>query len=370
MSGEDLSSAQQAPPPLPPLPPASLGREALADLGHRIEARAWSAGLDRWAWGEGACLLGSIRLADALGEPFPVRVLEYLDRHAAAGIDVGHVNDLAPGVAAVLAARATDERRYLDLVAPLLDWVRNSPHASRAPNGALEHWPGAVWADTAFMAGTFLAHAAILFDDQELLEAAGRQVAAHAEVLQDPESGLFAHGSHRGETIRCHWGRGNAWWALAAVEFLELTRSSSEPASVELVATVARSLRRQLATLAALQPAHGVWDVLVDGQPETAGILETSAAAGIGAAALRAAIVLPDLPAAVKQAGRRAIRGALAYVDDTGTLRRVSAGTVLQLVPFGYSVIRDDRIQPWGQGLALHAVAAAVSTLDRGEDLG
>jgi unsaturated rhamnogalacturonyl hydrolase len=62
------------------------------------------------------------------------------------------------------------------------------------------------------------------------------------------------------------------------------------------------------------------------------------------------------------------VRGALAYVDDDGTLTRVSAGTVLQLVPFGYSVIRDDRIQPWGQGLALHAVAAALDAIARHEE--
>ena len=51
-----------------------------------------------------------------------------------------------------------------------------------------------------------------------------------------------------------------------------------------------------------------------------------------------------------------------AYVDKGGALTRVSAGTVLQLVPFGYSVIRDDRPQLWGQGLALHAIAAAVES--------
>jgi len=33
---------------------------------------------------------------------------------------------------------------------------------------------------------------------------------------------------------------------------------------------------------------------------------------------------------------------------------------VLQLIPFGYSVIRDDRLQLWGQGLSLHAIAAAL----------
>ena len=103
-----------------------------------------------------------------------------------------------------------------------------------------------------------------------------------------------------------------------------------------------------------------MWSVLVDGQPENAGILETSAAAGLGAAMLRASHVVPGLPAHVVEAGWRAVAGALAYVED-GTLTRVSAGTVLQLVPFGYSVIRDDRPQRWGQGLALHAVAAALA---------
>ena len=119
-------------------------------------------------------------------------------------------------------------------------------------------------------------------------------------------------------------------------------------------------LVRQLEALAACQPDHGVWSVLVDDQPENAGILETSAAAGLGAAMLRASQRRSGLADAVVEAGWRAVAGALAYVED-GTLTRVSAGTVLQLVPFGYSVIRDDRPQLWGQGLALHAVAAALA---------
>jgi unsaturated rhamnogalacturonyl hydrolase len=77
---------------------------------------------------------------------------------------------------------------------------------------------------------------------------------------------------------------------------------------------------------------------------------------------LRAAAVVPDLPASVSESGRLAVRGALAYVDDAGTLTRTSAGTVLQLIPFGYSVIRDDRLQLWGQGLSLHAIAAALES--------
>lgn len=363
MGGKDLSSSRLAGPPLPPLPPESLDRESLRQLGRRIAERGWTAGIDRWSWGEGTFLLGAIRLAQALHEPFPEPVLRYLQRHQAAGITPGHVNDLAPGIAAALAATATGDRRYLDLVARLLDWVRTSPEATVAGNGALEHWPGSVWADTTFMAGVLLGHAAMATGDPQLLEEFGRQVIAHAELLQDPASGLIAHGTFCGRTLRHHWGRGNAWWALAAVEFLELAGAAPPAWPRTFVAEVGRRLSRQQLSLAERQPLHGVWDVLVDGQPETIGILETSAAAGLAAAALRARAVLPDLPVTIEEMGWRAIRGMLAYVDDAGTLTRVSAGTVLQLVPFGYSVIRDDRLQPWGQGLALHAVAAAIDAL-------
>lgn len=363
MRGEDLSNARLAAPLRPPLALAELEPERLAALGARLVERTWAMGLDAWFWGEGTCLLGIVRFAEALGDPFPRRVLDYLERHAAAGVTVEHVNDLAPGTAAVLAAGATGDARHLELVAPLAKWALSAPAASRSAGGALEHWPGAVWADTTFMAGVFLGHLGAASGRIELIAEFGRQLLAHSDVLQHPESGLYAHGSHREETIWCFWGRGNAWCALAGVEFLELAaRVPAVP--LELSEAVRSVLRRQLTALAALQPPHGVWDVLVDGQAENAGVAETSAAAGLGAAMLRAGALLPDLPPEVTRAGWRAVRGALGQVEADGTLARVSAGTVLQLIPFGYSVIRDDRIQPWGQGLALHAVAAAVRALE------
>lgn len=332
---------------------------ALVELGRRVDNRAWAATPTAWSWPEGVFLLGSIQFAASIGDEFPSRVLAYLDQHLAAGITVGHVNNLAPGSAAILAASATGDDRYLDLVAPLADWLRTDPAASRAHNGALEHWPGSVWADTTFMAGVFLGRLGAATHDPALIAEFGRQLVAHAEILQDPDSGLYAHGSHRGERIACHWGRGNAWCALAAVQFLELAHDHH--VTDELADAVREALRRQLRTLAVLQPPSGIWEVLVDGHPETAGVLDTSAAAGIGAAMLRAAPFVQDEDKAIRRAGRRAIDAVVSQVDREGMLSRVSAGTILQLLPFGYSVIRNDLLQFWGQGLALHAVAAAIA---------
>ncbi|WP_155981804.1 glycoside hydrolase family 88 protein [Nocardia sp. BMG111209] len=357
MSSADPTSARQAAPPLPPLPDLSVPR--LIDIGERLVWRTWSAGLPEWFWGEGVCLLGMLRFARARGAAVPAEVVDWLRRHRDTGIEVTHVNNLAPGAAAVLVA--ADHADLAESAVALGRWFRESPAATRAPNGALEHWPGGVWADTTFMAGVFLGHLGEHLADPEPVRWFGEQLLAHAEILQDPATGLFAHGSHRGETIPCFWGRGNAWCALAAVEFLEVAARERVPVDPAQRAAVAAVLTRQLRALAARQPEHGVWSVLVDEQPENAGILETSAAAGIGAAMLRATAVLPECPPEIGTAGRRAVAGALAYVDAGGTLTRVSAGTVLQLIPFGYSVIRDDRQQPWGQGLALHAVAAALT---------
>ena len=88
--------------------------------------------------------------------------------------------------------------------------------------------------------------------------------------------------------------------------------------------------------------------------------LETSATAGFGAAMNRAGRHFPDLRNDLKQIGTKAIAASLTYVDSSGVLTRTSAGTVLQLIPFGYSVIRSDRMQLWGQGLALNAISVML----------
>ena len=134
----------------------------------------------------------------------------------------------------------------------------------------------------------------------------------------------------------------------------------ADPTLVEQVAE--NVFGRQLIALADHQPDHGVWSVLVDDQPECAGIVETSAAAGIGAAMLRACAVVPDLPSVAVDAAGSPSAARSRTSTPAGTLTRTSAGTVLQLIPFGYSVIRDDRLQLWGQGLSLHAIAAALET--------
>lgn len=354
MVGEDTSSSLLAQPPRLPLQ-LDVAVGAFHDLEADLTRATQEMRVTRWFWGEGVCLLALWRAAEARGGEPSVILDEFLAAYAAQDPVLEHVNNLAPGAfIAELHARAPRERTAR-LLEDGIHWYRTSPAATRHPNGAFEHWPGGVWADTVYMAGEFLLRAGRTLDRPELVQEAVTQWLAHAEILQHEQTGLFVHGTHRGERIDCFWGRANAWLALAGADLLALA------ADAEGIGEVAERLERQLLALAALQPDHGVWDVLVDGQSETRGILETSAAAGIGAAMLRAASRLDGtgtgVTARLFRSGESAVLGALAYVND-GVLERTSAGTVLQLIPFGYSVIRDDRIQPWGQGLALEAIAA------------
>ncbi|MGN6724202.1 MAG: glycoside hydrolase family 88 protein [Marmoricola sp.] len=353
MASEDTDNARLAEPPRLPVDDAALTRDALARTATRVAEATWALGLPRWFWGEGVCLTGLVQAGKEFGGGVPPEVIDWYDRQVAADplATLDHVNEVAPGAAAVDLVAEAGRTSYLPLLRALADWTAK-PDQPRAANGALEHWPGGVWADTMYMVGRFLLRLGVHTGERDFVVAGADQVVVHAEILQ-ADNGFFVHGAHRGEVVPCYWARANAWAALALVELLE---AAEEIGGLPRQEVAQAALRRQLSTLVAAQPDHGVWDVLVDGNVETRGILETSAAAGIAGAMLRAAPLLCE--PAFEEAGWRALRGVLAYVED-GTLTRVSAGTVLQLVPFGYSVIRDDRPQLWGQGLLLTALAAA-----------
>lgn len=351
MPSEDTGPASQAEAPLAPL--GELSRDELFAFGRRLAAATWNLGLPRWFWPEGVALIGLVDFGLVAQSDDCRRVKDWTGVMLASAPTVEHVNDVTPAAAAATAG--IDPTR----LASYLEWVSLAP---RAPNGAIEHWKHGLWADTMYMVGVLQTRLGAITGDPCLVEDAARQYIAHAQVLQHDRKGLFAHGSHRGETLWNFWGRANAWAALAAVEILEASRTLGlTPQTSPALAEVRQRLDRQLEALAACQPEHGVWDVLVDGQVETAGLVETSAAAGLAAAMIRSANSPKDRSAAsIGVAGRLALRGVLAYIDEGGVLGRVSAGTILQLLPFGYAVIRSDQPQLWGQGLALAAVSAAL----------
>ena len=355
MAGEDTTSSLLEAPPLEPLTPAALTTTFLHQTAEKLIDATWNAGLPQWSWGEGVYLLSEVRYYETIKQPIPDRLIAWYSGRGA--ITSGHINNVAPGAAASrLHARGIINASEIN--STLEHWVMDPASATRSANGAVEHWPGGVWADTCYMMGTFLLNHGVATKKSEYIEFIGEQLVAHIELLQNPETKLFAHGSHKGESLWNYWGRGNAWMSLSCVEFLDACLALSiVPASFE---RIKKAVADQFKALIPLLPAYGIWDVLVDHQVENKGVLETSATAGFGAAMVRAGRHLPEMKDQLDQVGKQAIAAALTYVNSDGVLTRTSAGTVLQLIPFGYSVIRSDRMQLWGQGLALNAIAALL----------
>ncbi|MEJ6761339.1 MAG: glycoside hydrolase family 88 protein [Candidatus Planktophila sp.] len=355
MAGEDTTSSALEAPPLHPLAPMKMSNSFLIDTAHRVIDATWKAGLPQWSWGEGVYLLSEVRFHEVIGSQIPQRVLDWYSRREA--LTSGHINNVAPGAAAArIHAHGLSDCSSIN--SALEKWITDPTSATRASNGAVEHWPGGVWADTCYMMGTFLINHGVCIKNPRYIEFVGEQLVAHIELLQNSQTNLFAHGSHKGETFWNYWGRGNAWMSLSALEFLDACQVLEiQPDSYE---KIKRALKQQLTALIPLLPEYGIWDVLVDRQIESKGVLETSATAGIGSAMVRAARHFPELREELSQIGSKAIAASLTYVDEAGILTRTSAGTVLQLIPFGYSVIRSDRLQPWGQGLALNAICALL----------
>lgn len=355
MAGEDTTSSTLEAPPLTPIDKELLTPDFLRKKAISIIDATWMSGLPQWSWGEGVYLLSEVRYHETLEQTIPAKLINWYSNREF--ITSGHINNVAPGAAAsrMHALKLIDAA---DTTNTLEKWIMNQSSATRAANGAIEHWPGGVWADTCYMMGTFLLNQGVGTKNVSHIEFIGDQLVAHIELLQNPTTKLFAHGSHKGETLWNYWGRGNAWMSLSAVEFLDACEALGvKPKSHQLVKN---ALRDQLIALLPLLPEYGIWDVLVDHQVENKGILETSASAGFGSAMIRAARHFSDLKFELNDAGTKAIAAALAYVDNSGILTRTSAGTVLQLIPFGYSVIRNDRMQLWGQGLALNAISVML----------
>jgi unsaturated rhamnogalacturonyl hydrolase len=356
MAGEDTTSSTLEDPALTPLNPDQLSTAQLHELASRIISATWSAGLPQWSWGEGVYLLNEIRYYESQGLEVPRQFIQWFANREA--ITSGHINNVAPGAAgARLNALGLFDASAIS--SSLEKWIADPKSATRAPNGAVEHWPGGVWADTCYMMGTFMLNQGVATKNSDMVEFIGVQLVKHIELLQNPTTHLFAHGSHRGETLWSYWGRGNSWMAISCIEYLDACRALD--LTFNEIPTIKNALKAQLLALIPLLPGYGIWDVLVDHQVENAGILETSATAGIGSAMIRAAHYFPDIKEELITVGRTASAAALTYIDKSGVLTRTSAGTVLQLIPFGYSVIRSDRMQLWGQGLALAAITALLS---------
>lgn len=306
--------------------------------------------VDKWEWPQGVALYALYKRFLRKGDPRDLAFLSsWFERGIAAGLPVRNVNTTAPLLALACLLDHDPRPEWSKLCLEWAEWVMEE--MPRTEEGGLQHITshlvnsGELWADTLFMTVLFLAKAGQAFGRPDFVEEASYQFLLHLRYLEDPEAGLWFHGwtfEGRHHFGRVHWARGNAWFSLAAVEFLEIAKPRGA-----LRRSIEEAFRTQMKSLALLQAEDGLWHTILD---DAASYTETSASAGL-AYACRRGIALGILPEGWRDMSDRATRGVVRRMDAAGIVGGVSHGTSLGLDTEHY---RRIPISPtaYGQGLA------------------
>ena len=316
--------------------------------------------LRHWDWQQGVGLYGLIRAYETLGEPAYLEYCKlYVDRLLAEDKVSYSINGAIVFETVLKLYEHLGEERYRVEMRYFLRWLLRS--AAKCQNGCFEHsWfetdvhlVEQVWIDTLFMAGIVLADSARLFEREDCRAEVFAQFAAHQACLQDPATGLYRHfydGVKQSYIAGAFWGRGNGWLAASLVDMLTAL-GLDDPGCGELVA----SFQRQMAAVALLQEANGMFHTILD---DPATYLEMSATAALGYAALRGTR-LGILAAEFQSLGDRAVTATLANIKKNGIVTNVSSGTGGFI---SYEAYNQIPIAPrwYGQALAILLLCEAL----------
>ncbi|MDP3177667.1 MAG: glycoside hydrolase family 88 protein, partial [Spirochaetaceae bacterium] len=313
-----------------------------------------------WEWPQGVALYALYRRYEAKGEAGDLAFIRsWFDRSFERPLPVRNVNTTAPLLSLACLLGREDDRALRAFCSGWADWaMRDMP---RTEEGGIQHVtshlanPGELWADTLFMTVLFLARAGILLGRPELVQEAAYQFLLHIRYLADPESGLWFHGwsfEGRHHFGKAHWARGNAWFAMAAIEFLEMLGvGDADDVGGAAARCVREAFLSQARTLARFQAKDGLWHTIID---DPSSYTETSASAGFAYAwlkAIRLGVMDGEFRPAAALAAERAARGVVARIDERGFVGGVSHGTA---VGWDAEHYRSIRVAPtaYGQGLA------------------
>lgn len=317
------------------------------DVLSRLALQTFRWPLGHWYWGDAICVDGLLAASPTIPAA-RLRAMElvrgWLDR-----VPPGYHDALAPGAAIAamvgdgeLPASAADRfLRAVEGLPPLfLEVPALEPHLPQFRFGlcidAVYHLPPA------------LAAIGRLRSDDRLISRAGRMVLQMLERLRCPSG--FAHwydvGHDRNNQVP--WSRGVGWALLGALDTVAL---SDDPATRAELAAVCLELWAALGVGA--EPSG--WGPVLgrQGLPR-----ETSVAAFVVAAAHHPAALVPVRGPLYELARQQLLQA----IDRAGVCRGVSADVLPRWERASYESFQTEP-SPWGQGVALRAVAALAGQI-------
>lgn len=319
-------------------------------------------GIREWDWPQGVGLYGLLQLQRARGnleyDPF---LLSWVEDNLEIGQPSANINTTAPYLTLF---ELTERYEMPDLEKICLEraeFLMNE--LPRTREGGFEHltsalgdrngvWrhPDQLWVDTLFMAVLFLGKMGRRTGNEAWCQEAVYQFLLHIRYLADVKTGLLYHGwtfednNHFGGIF---WNRGNSWFTYGAPAFLDAMGDCIGEADRR---TILSAWRNQVDGLIRMQDEGGLWHTVLD-LPDT--YIETSGSGAIAAGILYG-IRCGMLDNSYRPAAEKAVDALISYIDDTGLVGNVSAGTAVGMDADHY---RNIMIRPMAYGQSLTALA-------------
>ncbi|MGL1891282.1 MAG: glycoside hydrolase family 88 protein [Spirochaetaceae bacterium] len=311
-----------------------------------------------WDWPAGVAFYGICRAWEVLQEQKYLDFLvNWVDNYLDKGIPKLTVNAVSIGHTLITLHEATGDEKYLNQAKDMAEFLTND--ALRFADGVFQHtvsqnydFPEQAWADTLFMAAYFLVRMGVKTENEAYLKDGLKQYYWHEEFLQNTTTNVYYHAwdnINKNNLSGVYWARANAWATATSAGALTLI-DAFNPSFM----TILDALRDQLSALVRLQSENGLWHTVLD---DPTSYEEVSATAGILAGLIGYEKVLGQ--SVYREQIDKGINGLIKNIAQDGRAMNVSAGTAVMKSTGDYKLVPKKRIQGWGQGLVLSALAEA-----------
>ena len=324
-------------------------------------------GIEEWDWPQGVGLYGinklqKLNLLENNNEFF----YNWFKKNMERGLPTKNVNTTTPLLTLIDLCDVYKDKEFEELCLEWAEWLMKDlpktkengfQHVTSALHGkdGLTLNEGQLWIDSLFMMALFLNKMGVKYKKEEWIAQSIYQVLIHIKYLYEKKNGLFYHGwtfignNNFGEVF---WCRGNSWFTLGIMEFLESSEEYMEKGTKEFVLA---TYRAQVEKLVELQDASGGWHTILDDEES---YLETSGTASIVAG------IFKGIQSGVldKKYEKVALKGwnfIIENIAEDGTVLNVSGGTGIGMDKEHYKSII---IAPmaYGQSLTIIALAEAL----------
>jgi len=286
--------------------------------------------IESWEWPQGVGIFGLYKCYEFSENK---EILDFLtkwfDNCIKMGVPEKNINTTAPMLTLTYIYEITKNKVYKDLIEEWVDWIMSEDGLIRTGNDCFQHMitgdpnPDEILIDTLFMTLLFLGRAGTLLNRKDCIDEANYQILSHIKYLFDKDADLFYHGynfkrkSNYGEV---HWGRGNAWYTVGIIEYIEHTKI--DEALKRYFLSIYKSQCEAL--LKHVDKDTGLWHTVID---DESSYIEISASAGFLCgimSGVRNGILNKE------QYGphiEKALNNILKYIDENGGVLNVSYGT-------------------------------------------